>query len=82
MKDVLQLAAVAATVLFIGLVAYGQLYGDAARESLIVRAVEGEVTHATPGEVGVAKIGTRLNLNDRVITGEDGRIELTMGDDA
>ena len=82
MKDILQMVAVAAAVLTLGFLAYMQIYGDSAEESLVVRTVVGDVSHSTSSELSPATVGTRLKASDRVITGENGRIELTMGQDA
>ena len=80
MKDALQMLALAAVILVVGVLAYDQIFATKTPGRLEIRSVEGQVMHRTSEGEQPALVGSRLSKSDRVITSEGGRVSLTMGD--
>jgi hypothetical protein len=80
LKDSLQMLLVAGVIVFFGLVTYLQIFESNSENSFRIHAVEGEVTHRVGDLEAPAVVGELLGENDRLQTGEGGRVELTLGE--
>jgi hypothetical protein len=80
LKDSLQMLLVAGVIILLGLVAYLQIFESNSENSFRIHAVEGEVTHRVGALESPAVVGEILGQNDRLQTGEGGRVELTLGE--
>ena len=82
MRDALQLVLVALVILGVGVVAYSRIFDSVPADVLTIRALDGQVTHATSSGEQAPEVGTVLRSSDRILTGAGGRVELSLGERA